>query len=33
MLLINKDKEIEENRIKYDNQLIQINKTFDNHIN
>jgi hypothetical protein len=28
-----KNNEIEENRIKYDKQLIQINKTFDNHIN
>ena len=33
MILNEKDKEIEEYRIKYDNQLIQINKNFDNHIN
>ena len=31
-ILNQKNKEIEENRTKYDNQLIQINKTFDNHI-
>ena len=33
MIINEKDKEIEEYRIKYDNQLIQINQTFDNHIN
>ena len=33
MILNEKDKEIKEYRIKYDNQLIQINKNFDNHIN
>ena len=33
MILNEKEKEIEEYRIKYDNQLIQINKNFDNHIN
>ena len=32
MIINQKDKEIEEYRIKYDNQLIQINQTFDNHI-
>ena len=32
-LLFQKDKELEENRIKNDNQLIKINKTFDRHIN
>ena len=33
MIINQKDKQIEEYRIKYDNQLIQINQTFDNHIN
>ena len=32
-IIMKKNNEIEENRIKYDKQLIQINKTFDNHIN
>ena len=32
-LLFQKDKELEENKIKNDNQLIKINKTFDKHIN
>ena len=32
-LLIQKNNELKENRIKNDNQLIKINKTFDNHIN
>ena len=32
-LLFQKNKELEETRIKNDNQLIKINKTFDKHIN
>ena len=32
MIIDQKHKEIEDNRSKYDNQLMQINKTFDNHI-
>ena len=32
-LLFKKNKELEETRIKNDNQLIKINKTFDKHIN
>ena len=32
-IIIQKNKELEENRIKNDNQLIKINKTFDTHIN